>query len=77
MPINQEVIPRGVGTFSRDLTKQGPCSAGILPGFCIWKNQYSRYSPALGGMWLQMTGALLVGFHPATLSVQSTPADNT
>ena len=22
------------------------------------ENQYPRYSPALGGMWLQMTGAL-------------------
>ena len=33
------------------------CSAGILPGLCIWKNQYPRYSPALGGMWLQMTDA--------------------
>ena len=31
------------GTFSRDLTKQSPCNAGILPG--LW--------------WLQMTGALL------------------
>ena len=46
MPMNQEVIPRGAGTFSRDLTKPSPCSAGILPGLCIWKNQYPRYSPA-------------------------------
>ena len=58
MPLNQEVIPQG-GTFSRDLAKQSPCSAGILPGLCIWKNQCPRYSPALGGTWLQMTGALV------------------
>ena len=32
--------------------------AGTLPGLCIWKNQYPGYSPALGGTWLQMTGAL-------------------
>ena len=38
------------GTFSRDLTKPSPCSAGILPGLSIWKNQYPRYSPALGGV---------------------------
>ena len=44
-----------VGTFSRDLTKPCPCSAGILPGLCIWKNQYPHYSPALGGV--QMTCA--------------------
>ena len=48
----------GVGTFSRDLTKTSPCSAEILPGLCIWKNQYPRSSPALGGTWLQMVGAL-------------------
>ena len=48
----------GAGPFCRDLTKTSPCSAGILPGLCIWKNQYPRYSPALKGTWLQMTGAL-------------------
>ena len=55
MPMNQEVIPwGGAGTFSRDLTKTSPCR--ILPGLCIWNNQYPHYSPALGGMWLQMIG---------------------
>ena len=49
----------GVGTFRRDLTKQSPGNAGILPGLCICKNQYPRYSPALAGTWLQITGALL------------------
>ena len=39
----------GAGLFSRDLTKPSPCSAGILPGLCIWKNQYPRYSLALRG----------------------------
>ena len=42
MPMYQVVIPRGTGTFSRDLTKTSPCSEGILPGLCIWKNQYPR-----------------------------------
>ena len=44
---------RGRGLFSRDLTK-----TKILPGLCIWKNQYPRYSLApWGGRGLKMTGA--------------------
>ena len=53
----------GVGTFSRDLTKQSPCGAGILPGLCIWKKSIlSPLFPGLGRMWLQMTGALSADF---------------
>ena len=40
---------QGAGTLSRDLTKTKSCSAGILPGLCIWKNHYPRYSLALRG----------------------------
>ena len=47
-------------SLSRNLTKKSPCSAEILPGLCIWKNQYPCYSPALGGMWLQMTDAQVI-----------------
>ena len=57
MPMNQEVISRERGLVEGIWPKQSPRSAGILPGLCIWKNQYPRYSPALEGTWLQMTGA--------------------
>ena len=35
--INQDVIPGvggGAGTFSRDLIKRSPHSAGLIPGLC-------------------------------------------
>ena len=60
MPMNQEAISRGRGLLEGIRPKQSPCSAGVLPGLCIWKNQYPRYSPALGGTRLQMNGALIV-----------------
>ena len=48
MPMNQGVIPQGARTFSRDLTKPSPCSAGILPGLCIWLMEKS-ISPLFPG----------------------------
>ena len=48
MPMNREVIPRGQGLLAAIWPKQSPCSAGILPRLCIWKNKYPRYSQALG-----------------------------
>ena len=37
MPMNQEAISRGWGLLAGIRPKQSPCSAGVLPGLCIWK----------------------------------------
>ena len=47
----------GAGTLSRDLNKTKSCSAGILPGLCIWKKSLSPLFLGPQGTWLQMTGA--------------------
>ena len=44
MPMNQEVIPAGAGTFSRDLTK-----TKILHGLCIWIKSISPLFPGPQG----------------------------
>ena len=41
--MNQEVIPWGRGLLAGILPNQSPCSAGILPGLCIWKSQYPSF----------------------------------
>ena len=39
------------------LPTSSPHRVGLLAGICWTKSQCPRYSPGLGGRWLQMTSA--------------------
>ena len=41
------------------LPTRSPCRVGLLAEICWTKSRSPRYSPGLGGPWLQMTSALI------------------
>ena len=58
--------PPGAGTLLRDLTKT---KSQNFTWALHMESQYPRYSPALGGTWLQMTGALYLYYVPINITL--------